>query len=106
MSVVKRRAARLDLVEIADFLAIHSGKLQTGFQFLLAAEETFDFLVQMPLLGSPRRLRSSKLRNLRQWPVKGYADYLIFYRPLQNGIEVFRVLHAKRDIEDVFAVQA
>jgi len=102
--VVKRRQAERDLEDC--FVFIGKRDLAAGLDFLRAATETFDLLTKMPLLGSPRRLRSSKLRNLRQWPVKGYVDYLIFYRPLQNGIEVFRVLHAKRDIEDVFAVQA
>ena len=29
----------------------------------------------------------------------GFPNYLIFYRPVESGIEIIRVLHAKRDID-------
>jgi toxin ParE1/3/4 len=38
--------------------------------------------------------------NLRSFPV---GSYVIFYRPIEEGIEVIRVLHSARDIEDIFA---
>jgi plasmid stabilization system protein ParE len=31
-------------------------------------------------------------------PVRGFPSRLIFYLPLPDGIEVIRVLHAKRNI--------
>lgn len=37
--------------------------------------------------------------NLRSFPHK---KYIIFYFPTERGIEVFRVLHGARDIEDLF----
>jgi toxin ParE1/3/4 len=39
---------------------------------------------------------------MRVWPVKGFENHLIFFRPIDGGIEVIRVLHAARDIESVF----
>ena len=33
---------------------------------------------------------------------KGFPKHLIFYRPIDHGIEVVRVLHGARDIEAVF----
>jgi len=39
------------------------------------------------------------LPGLRSFPFK---DYLIFYFPLTNGIEVVRVLYGRRDIERIF----
>jgi toxin ParE1/3/4 len=33
------------------------------------------------------------------WPIKGFANYLIFYRMRSNSIEIVRVLHGARDIE-------
>jgi len=29
-------------------------------------------------------------------------DFMIFYHPLSNGIEIVRVLHGARDIESLF----
>lgn len=99
-NVNKQEQANRDLEEI--FVFIGERDLDTGLDFLFAAEQTFELLAKMPLIGSPRRFRSSRLRNLRQFPVKSYEDYLIFYRPTDDGIEVLRVLHGRRDIEAIF----
>jgi toxin ParE1/3/4 len=32
------------------------------------------------------------------WRIPGFERYLIFYRPIPEGIEVIRVLHAARAI--------
>lgn len=34
-----------------------------------------------------------------------YGNYLIFYLPLANGIELRRVLHGARKMEDIFSQQ-
>ncbi len=99
-NINKREQAKRDLEEI--FVFIGERDFDTGLDFLFAAEQTFELLAKMPLIGSPRRFRSSRLRNLRQFPVKSYEDYLIFYRPTEDGIEVLRVLHGRRDIEAIF----
>ncbi len=98
--VVKREQAKRDIEECFVFIA--EDELDIAINFLVRAEETFDLLAEMPFLGSLKEFRSQKLRNLRTWHVKGFDDYLIFYRPTENGVEVFRVLHAKRDIASIF----
>ncbi|MGE0131804.1 MAG: type II toxin-antitoxin system RelE/ParE family toxin [Blastocatellales bacterium] len=103
-NVHKREQAKRDLEET--FVFIGERDLDTGLDFLFAAEQTFELLANMPLIGSQRRSRSSKLRDVRQFPVKGYKDYLIFYLPTDNGIEVLRVLHGRRDIEAIFEEQS
>ncbi|MEQ8464840.1 hypothetical protein [Coleofasciculus sp. E1-EBD-02] len=42
-------------------------------------------------------------RPLAQTDLDDLWDYLIFYLPLTNGIEVVRVLYGRRDIERIFA---
>jgi toxin ParE1/3/4 len=98
-NIHKRVQAERDLEECFVFLGERD--LDTGLDFLFAAEQTFEQLAQMPFLGSPREFRSTRLRGLRQWHIKGYEQYLIFYRPTEVGIEVLRVLHSRRDIETV-----
>jgi toxin ParE1/3/4 len=39
---------------------------------------------------------------MRWFPVKGFPNYLVFYRPILRGIEVVRVLHGARDIAAQF----
>ncbi len=100
-TVVKREAAIRDLEEI--FVYLGGADLNTAFDFLIAAEQTFELLAKMPRLGSQRRFQSTRISNMRQFPVDGYEVYLIFYEPIADGIEVVRVLHGKRDIEAIFS---
>ncbi|MGH9438287.1 MAG: type II toxin-antitoxin system RelE/ParE family toxin, partial [Terriglobia bacterium] len=37
-----------------------------------------------------------------RFPVKDFPKYLIFYRPIRDGIEVVRVIHGARDIPALF----
>jgi plasmid stabilization system protein ParE len=39
---------------------------------------------------------------MRRVPVSGFTTYLPFYVPRGGGIEVVRILHGARDIEDLF----
>ncbi|WP_244443170.1 type II toxin-antitoxin system RelE/ParE family toxin [Bradyrhizobium sp. Ai1a-2] len=47
----------------------------------------------MPRAG---RAREDLAPKLRSFPV---GNYLIFYVPVPDGIEVVRVMHARRDID-------
>jgi toxin ParE1/3/4 len=53
----------------------------------------------MPGMG--RRYESShpRLAAVRVWPVKGFRNHLIFYRPIENGIEVVHLFHGARDLD-------
>jgi toxin ParE1/3/4 len=55
--------------------------------------EIFEMLVQNPLAG---RARPELRRDLRSFPV---GSYVVFYFPLPDGIEVVRVISARRDID-------
>jgi toxin ParE1/3/4 len=39
--------------------------------------------------------------TIRQWRIKNFKDYLIFYKVLEDRVEVLRVLHGMRDLEDL-----
>jgi len=89
--------ARADLEQTFLYLARNSEARAVAF--VAAVETTLTQLVEMPHLGAPRDFGHPQLRSLRQWPVQGFKNYLIFYRPFasSNGVEVLRVLHASRD---------
>jgi toxin ParE1/3/4 len=55
----------------------------------------------MPLIGVARDFSDSELAGMRMWLVEGFENYLIFYRTTVAGIEVIRILHARRDIESI-----
>jgi toxin ParE1/3/4 len=54
--------------------------------------EVFEMLTQNPLVG---RERADLRRGMHSFSVR---NYIIFYLPLSDGIEVVRVMHGRQDI--------
>ena len=99
MSVLRRPRARIDLLEIAD----HFDQIDPSLseRFLLAVEQTLANLERMPRMGSPFPLNNPRLQGLRHQTVKGFPNHLIFYLVDGNQIEVVRILHGARDIDNL-----
>lgn len=62
----------------------------------------FRKLAEFPAMGALRNFPNPRLQGVRSWPVSGFGNYLIFYLPAQDGIDVLRVLHGARDLDQVF----
>jgi toxin ParE1/3/4 len=86
--------ARSDLDEI--WLYIARDNLEVADKFIHAIVSRFPKLPAMPLIG---RQREELLPRLRSFPV---SCYVIFYRPIENGVEIVRVLHGARDFPPLF----
>jgi len=99
--ITKTPQARRDLLELADFIAQDS--LDAAERFLDAAEETFNLLAKMPEMGTPCGFQSTEAAGLRVWSIAGFENHLIFYRPIEDGIDVIRIIHGARDIAAIFA---
>jgi toxin ParE1/3/4 len=95
--VLRRPAANRDLVDCFVYIGRDSEEIAT--RFLRAAEETFHDLAGMSGMGISTSFSVSGNRNLRRWRVRGFENFLIFYCPIEDGIEVIRVLHGAREIE-------
>jgi toxin ParE1/3/4 len=98
---IRPRAIR-DLADIAAYLAEESANDALACRFLDAAESSFKQLAALPEIGMKRKYRHPLLSDVRMWRITGFNSYLIFYHPTMKGIEVIRVLHAKRDIDAIF----
>jgi toxin ParE1/3/4 len=98
--VLRTDAALHDLDGQAAF--IQKDNPNAAIRFLAAADATFQRLASMPELGERQDFRRPSLAGLRVWQVQGFENYLVFYRPIDRGIEVVRVLHAARDIAAAF----
>lgn len=95
-NVVWRPTARRDVAEAAHWYA-KQANLATGERFLLAVEQALSHLSQHPGSGSPRHALLLQIEGLRAWPVHGFP-YLVFYIEQPSHLDVWRVLHAQRDI--------
>lgn len=94
--VSRRPRAKLDLIQCATYLGEQAGA-ETADRFLTAVEDTLSRVLHMPEMASPRTFENPRLAGMRQWPVKGFSDYLLYYLPTDDGLELVRVLHAARD---------
>ncbi len=87
-------AARTDLDEIWFYIA--QDNVDAADKFIRVIVSRFSRLAAMPQLGRRREELSPRLRS---FPV---GRYVIFYRPMENGIEIARVLHGARDFPPLF----
>ena len=87
-------AARSDLDEIWFYIA--QDNPDAADKFIHALVSRFPLLASMPDLGRKREELSPRLRSLP------FGRYVIFYRPMENGVEIARVLHGARDLPPLF----
>ena len=92
--VIRTPAAEADLWEIV--LQIAPDNEAAAFRLVEAIDERFEVLSRFPLAGPAR---PELLPELRSFPVK---NYLILYKPIDDGIEVMRVVHGARDLRRLF----
>ncbi len=86
--------AQEDLGDIWDYVA-ESG-IERADKLLDLIYEKCQRLAEYPEMG---RVRHELLIDLRSFTV---GNYVIFYQPIDGGIEVLRVLYGARDIHRVF----
>jgi toxin ParE1/3/4 len=93
MSKSQRKSPQteIDLASIYNFIA--DDNLKAADAWLKRIEGAFDMLAHSPLAGRPR---DDLATNLRSFPI---GNYIIFYVPLSNGIEVVRVMNSRQDID-------
>ena len=90
MAVQRSRRALKDLDEIWDYIARDNPVMAD--RVLDKMEAKCEMLARQPLIGEAR---PDLAPNLREVPV---GNYVIFYRPLSDGIVVVRVLHVARSV--------
>jgi toxin ParE1/3/4 len=86
--------ADADLLEVWCYVA--KGGEARADAFLDKVLKQFRQLAQFPRMG---RDRSSLAANLRSFAVK---PFVIFYRPVDDTVEIVRILYGARDIETIF----
>ncbi len=90
-----RARADLDIVEAIDHYLTESTAAAAGF--VDAVEEALTHIRRAPDSGSPRWSHELRIPGLRSWPCGRYPQ-IVFYMPLPQRVEVWRVLQGSRDI--------
>lgn len=86
--------ARTDLLSIHAYIA--RDNLSAADRLLHEFKQKFRLLALNPLLGQERPELAPKLRSFC------VGNFVVYYRPAEQGIEVVRVLHAARDVDAQF----
>jgi toxin ParE1/3/4 len=95
MATIQRTPeSRVDYLEI--FVFVGEQNLPAAERLIEIFDQKLELLADMPGLG-PARPELGK--GIRSFPV---GNYIIFYRAVDGGIELLRVLHGARNIRKIF----
>jgi toxin ParE1/3/4 len=89
-----------DLPDIYSFIAERDPT--AAERVLDAVEETFRKLARHPDCGMLYLTRNRKLQGLRMFPVRGFPNYLVFYRVEIASIRILYVTHGARHLLRLF----
>jgi toxin ParE1/3/4 len=86
--------AERDLDEISD--CIGGENPSAAIRLLRRLHEKFRLLATQPLMGERRPDLCESLRSFNA------GSYVIFFQPIEDGVEIVRVLHGARNIRELF----
>jgi toxin ParE1/3/4 len=92
--VLRTHQAEMDLVEI--LIPLYERNAAAGDRLADRIEERCERLARLPEVGS----RCEELAPRLRFSVIG--KYVIYYRPVEDGIQVIRVVHGSRDLKRIF----
>lgn len=94
-----RPQADFDLDECAGYIA--KDNIDAAIGLYDSAEDTFNTLATFKEMGEAYTSHNPELKNVRFYPIKHYAKYLVFYIPFKSHIEIIRVLRTSRNIRNI-----
>ena len=95
-SVRLRELAATDLADAIEHYRRQASD-QTALDFIDAAERGISRIGRSPQVGSLRFAYELEVPDLRAWPLRRFP-YTVFYMDAPDVIDVWRILHTRRDI--------
>ncbi len=96
MRACLRAVAAADIDSAIAFHRENAGP-DVAVRFVDEFENAISLLIRHPLTGSLRFAYEFEIPELRSWSLKKFP-YTIFYLPNDEHLDIWRVLHARRDI--------
>jgi toxin ParE1/3/4 len=94
--LIPRAVVAQDVGAAVDYYAREAG-LEIALRFIISVEDAYRVIGARPATGSPRYAHELNLPGLRGRRLKRFP-YLVFYIERADHIDVWRVLHAQRDM--------
>lgn len=91
--ITRRPLAEADILEIWDYIAQDS--LTEADRWVDALDDKLSIWATQPAMGRRRDELAPGLRSF------AFGRYVVFFQPLPDGLDVVRVLHAARDVDDI-----
>lgn len=92
--VLRSEQAQQDLEGILDYLDRQSN--EAADRFATRFDPTCELYAAHPQLGASSDEYAPNLRHFTVW------NYAIFYRAIEDGVELIRIIHGARDIPRLF----
>lgn len=92
--VTRRPLAAADITDIWDHIA--EDNLDQADRWVNKLDEKFRLIATQPLMSRAREELAADLRSF------AFGRYVVFYAPVDDGIDVVRVLHSVRDVDAAF----
>jgi len=96
-----RQAASDDVVRQFRYYLVTLNAPEVAMRFRAAVRNTVQWLCRHPFGGPRCRSGNPHLEDLRSWPVAGFEAIRIYYVPVEDAIQVVRILHGKRDVMNI-----
>lgn len=90
-------AADQDVEDLADYIGVERGNPHAAREFLTEFYRKCEVYARQPEMGDMRKDLSE---GIRSFTFK--RNYVVIYRPLDDGIDVLRVFHGVRDYRRLF----
>ena len=94
--IIPRQSVSRDIDEALAYY-LDEGATGAALGFIDAVEHAFTHISHQPGTGSPRYAHELNLPGLTTWLLTPYP-HLVFYLERPDHIDVWRVLHVRRDI--------
>jgi toxin ParE1/3/4 len=94
--VIPREQANRDVDNaVAYYVKEHAQ--QAALDLVDALQDAYAHIGRRPRMGSSRYAHELDIPGLRTWPLARFP-YLVFYVEREDHVDVWRVLHSRRDI--------
>jgi toxin ParE1/3/4 len=90
IAIIKSPQYERDITEIWDYIARQNPDAADGV--VIAIENTITLLADFPGIGTPCPHLAPGLRRTL------WREYLIYYRPREDKVEIVRLLHGRRHV--------
>lgn len=97
-----RPQAVRDIDEAVEYYAVNASEVVVT-AFIDTLEKAVQRLVRSPSSGSLRFAYELDLPGLRALPLRDFP-HVVFYQVIEDRVDVWRVLHSRRDVAAAFTI--